>query len=68
MDWDNKENVILKTLNGEGCKCPPNLQWIKRGVEGALALNKLGLAAIVSSKFINELKGVDHGLQLKTVE
>lgn len=68
MIWDNKKTVVLNTLKGEECKCPPNLQWIKRGVEGALALNKLGLAAIVSSKFINELKGIDHGLQLKTVE
>ena len=66
--WDNKENVILKTLRGEGCKCHPNLQWIKRAIEGTKHLNSLGLPAKVSRKFINEMKGYDHGLQISPID
>jgi hypothetical protein len=66
--WDNKENVILSTLKGEGCKCPPNLQWIKRAIEGSKHLNSLGFPAKVSQKFMNELKEYDHGLQIRPVD
>ncbi len=62
--WDNKENVISKTLRGEACKCPPNLQWIKRAIEGCKYLNSLGFPATVSRKFANEIEGYDHGLQI----
>ena len=62
--WDNKDRVISNTLRGEGCKCPPNLQWIKRAIEGTKYLNSLGFPATVSRKFINEMSGYDHGLQI----
>ena len=62
--WDNKDMVISNTLRGEGCKCPPNLQWIKRAIEGTKYLNSLGFSAKVSRKFINEMRGYDHGLRL----
>lgn len=66
--WDNKDTVILSTLKGEGCKCPSNLQWIKRAIEGTKYLNSLGLPAKVSRKFLYEIGGYDHGLQIIPID
>ena len=68
MVWDNKKTVILNALNGVKGKTPPNLQWIKAGIEGAKALNDLGITATVSRKFFNELGEYANELQLKPIE
>lgn len=65
MSWDDKETVIRKTLRGEGCKCPPNLQWIKRAIEGVIHLNSLGITAVVGSKFIKEMEAHKNELRFK---
>lgn len=68
MNWDNKETVILKTLKGEECNCPPNLQRIKREIVRIKELNSLGLVVFVSKKFNKTIEGYQHGLKLIIVD
>ena len=62
--WDNKDTVILSTLKGEGCKCPSNLQWLKRAIEGVIHLNSMGMTAYVSRTFDKQMREYNHGLNI----
>jgi len=66
--WDNKDIVISNTLRGEGCKCPPNLQWIKRAIEGTKHLNSMGMTAYVSRTFDKQMRGYNHGLNIIVID